>query len=182
MNCRRQIPDRRRQRGVALIVAMLVFALATTLVVAMSREFTLFVKRGSNSFLAGQLQAYLRGGEDLARMVLIQDAEEDESAGAGGRDDLSELWAQQIPPYSLDDGGFLSGSLQDLENRININELVAGPPNTNDQFTAVQAQFIRLLQSFEEPQVSEQDARLILEAVRDWLDGDQEPRDFGSAS
>jgi general secretion pathway protein K len=180
MNCRNQVPDRRRQRGVALVVAMLVFALATTLVVAMSSEFTLFLQRGSNSFLSGQANAYLRGGEDLARMVLIQDAEDDEAAGEGARDDLSELWAQQVPPYTLDEGGYLTGSLQDLENRININELAAGPANDNDRFTAVQAQFLRLLQSFDEPRVSEQDARLILEAVRDWLDQDQEPRDFGA--
>ena len=53
------------QRGAALIIAMLVFALATTLVVAMSSEFTLLVKRGGNSFVASQAYAYLRGGEDL---------------------------------------------------------------------------------------------------------------------
>ena len=180
MNCRRPSPDRRRQRGAALIVAMLVFALATTLVVAMSSEFTLFMKRGSNSFITSQANAYLRGGEDLARMVLVQDAEEDANREAGPRDDLSEMWAQQVPPYALDEGGFLTGSLQDLENRINLNELAAGPSSENEQFTSAQAQFIRLLQSFDEPQVSEQDARLILEALRDWIDRNQEPGDFGA--
>lgn len=180
MSCRRHSPDRRRQRGAALIVAMLVFALATALVVAMSSEFTLFVKRGSNSFVSNQASAYLRGGEDLARMVLLQDAEEDAKRPDGPRDDLSEFWAKQVPPYALDEGGFLSGSLQDLENRININELAIGSNRDDQQFTAVQAQFIRLLQSFEETRVSEQDARLILEAVKDWIDRDQEPGDFGA--
>ena len=180
MSYRKPSPDRRRQRGAALIVAMLVFALATTLVVAMSSEFTLFVKRGANSFISSQANAYLRGGEDLARMVLIQDTEDDANREAGPRDDLSEMWAQQVPPYALDEGGFLTGSLQDLENRININELAVGSSSDTEQFTSVQAQFIRLLQSFDEPRVSEQDARLILEAVRDWLDANQEPGDFGA--
>lgn len=181
MNCRQRSPSR-AQRGAALVIAMLVFALATTLVVAMSSEFTLFLKRGSNSFIASQARAYLRGGEDLARMVLIQDAEQDELAGGEARDDLSELWAQEIPPYALDEGGYLTGSLQDLENRINLNQLGGRPEGEGEEarFTAVQAQFIRLLQSFEEPRVSEQDARLILEAVQDWLDADQQPRDFGA--
>ena len=68
-----------RQRGAALIVAMLVFALATTIVVAMSKEFTLLLKRGANSFAAEQAHAYLRGGEELAGLVLRQDMESDQS-------------------------------------------------------------------------------------------------------
>ena len=166
------------QRGAALIIAMLVFALATTLVVAMSSEFTLLVKRGGNSFVASQAYAYLRGGEDLARLALIADAEQDEQE-QDPRDTLAELWAQQVAPYALDEGGWLTGSLQDMEARLNLN-IMAGEPPENQPFTSAQEQFLRLLQSFEEPIVSEQDARLILEALQDWLDGDQEPRDFGA--
>jgi general secretion pathway protein K len=167
-----------RQRGAALIVAMLVFALATTLAVAMISEFTLFMKRGGNSFIANQSYAYLRGGEDLARLALEADAREDDQEGSP-RDDLTELWAQDVAPYALDEGGWLTGNLQDLDARLNINILDA-EPKEGEQFTSGQAQFIRLLRSFEEPQVSEQDARLILEAVQDWLDADQSPRDFGA--
>ena len=67
-----------RQRGAALVVAMLVFALCTALIVAMKSEFTRFYQRGSNLFLAEQAQAYLRGAEDLAslRALLDQDAGE----------------------------------------------------------------------------------------------------------
>ena len=183
MNCRNRPsrPLRRssRQRGVAVIIAMLVFALAATLVVAMSSEFTLFMKRSANSIIGAQNQAYLRGGEDLAKLVLIQDAEEDQLEGGEARDDLTELWAQEIPPYTLDDGGLLLGSLEDLSGKINLNILNAEPPQ-GQQFTSAQEQFLRLLQSFEEPRVGEQDARLILEALQDWLDRDSTPRDFGA--
>ncbi|MEP5766410.1 MAG: type II secretion system minor pseudopilin GspK [Halieaceae bacterium] len=170
---------RSRQQGVALIIAMLIFALATTLVVAMSSEFTLFLKRGSNSFIASQSQAYLRGGEDLAGLALLQDAEEDLQENSP-RDDLTEFWAQQVPPYALDEGGWLTGTLVDLESRININSLTGAPAKAEDRFTAAQEQFIRLLQVFEEPRVSEEDATLITEALLDWLDSDSEPRDFGA--
>ncbi len=175
---RRSDTFRQRQRGAALIIAMLVFALSTTLVVAMTDEFTLFLKRSSNSFVGAQAQAYLRGGEDLAKMVLTRDAELDLESERP-RDDLLEIWAQEVPPYALDEGGFLSGSLEDLSGRINLNVLNAKPPE-GQQFTSTQAQFIRLLQCFDELQVGEQDARLILEALQDWLDADQEPRDFGA--
>ena len=107
MTCR--APDaRRRERGAALIIAMLVFALATTLVVAMSSEFTLFLKRGQNSFVSSQAQAYLRGGEELAGLALVEDLKEDEREKSV-RDDLSELWAQEVLPYALDEGGWLTG-------------------------------------------------------------------------
>ncbi len=198
VNSRDMRASRRRQRGAALIVAMLVFALATTLVVAMSSEFTLFMKRGANSFLASQAYAYLRGGEDLAKMALIQDEEADAQANRE-RDDLTELWAQPVIPYALDEGGFLTGSIQDLSGRLYINSLnasnasgdadeqaqggrggLSGAGNGVETFTTSQRRFLRLLQSFEEPQVSEQDARLILEAIQDWMDSDQTPRDFGA--
>jgi len=167
-----------QQRGAALIVAMLVFALATTLIVAMGSEFTLFLKRGANSFIAQQGYAYLRGGEELAGLVLRQDQETDKQAQQQ-RDDLTELWAQQMPPYALDEGGWLVGSLEDLQGRFNINS-VAGTAPKGKRFTAAQEQFIRLLQTPDDPRVSEQDAVLITEALMDWLDKDSEPRDFGA--
>ncbi|MEE4191735.1 MAG: type II secretion system minor pseudopilin GspK [Halieaceae bacterium] len=191
-------PRYHRQRGVALVIAMLVFSLAATFIVAMSSEFMLFMKRSSNTFVANESYAYLRGGEDLAKMALIQDEEADTAANRQ-RDDLTELWAQPVIPYALDNGGFLTGSIQDLSGRLYINNLNAGRssadddedgqgqrrglavnPNGVEAFTTSQRRFLRLLQSFEEPQVSEQDARLILEAIQDWMDKDSNPSDFGA--
>ena len=167
-----------KYRGAALIIAMLVFSLVTTMVVAMTSEFTLFLKRGSNSFIASQATAYLRGGEELAGLALLEDSEADEQASSR-RDDLSELWAQQVVPYALDEGGWLTGNLQDLQGLFNINS-VAGAPPEGKRFTVAQEQFIRLLQTPEEPRVGEQDAILITEALLDWLDADSQPRDFGA--
>ncbi len=175
---RSRVSNRKRQQGAALIVAMLVFALATTLVVAMSSEFTLFLKRGANAFVGEQAWAYLVGGEELAGLALKEDKSLDQEAERN-RDDLTELWAQQVPPYALDEGGWLAGQLEDLQGRFNINS-VAGTPPEGKRFTAAQEQFVRLLQTPEEPRISQQDATLITEALMDWLDADQEPRDFGA--
>ncbi len=201
MKCRRHrsshpgaSPRPRRQQGVALVIALLVFSLAAAFVVAMSSEFMLFMKRSSNVFVASESYAYLRGGEDLAKLALIQDEQADTEAGRE-RDDLTELWAQPVVPYALDNGGMLSGSIEDLSGRLYINNLGVDANAGNDDgdgagtgvtidgveaFTTPQRRFLRLLQSFEEPQVSEQDARLILEAVRDWIDTNTTPTDFGA--
>jgi general secretion pathway protein K len=168
----------RRQQGVALVIAMLVFALATTMVVAMSSEFTLFLKRGGNMFIAQQGFAYLRGGEELAGLALQQDLQDDQK-NQEIRDDLSEIWAQQVPPYALDEGGWLVGTLEDLDGRFNLNS-VAGKAPEGKRYTAAQEQFIRLLQIPEEPRMSEQDAVLVTESLMDWLDPDSDPRDSGA--
>ena len=97
-----------RQRGAALVVAMLVFALSTALVVAMKSEFNRFYQRSANVLLAEQAQAYLRGAEELAAMALLLDYDQDKARTAA-RDDLNEIWASARTPYALDDGGWLLG-------------------------------------------------------------------------
>ena len=166
------------QGGSALVVTLLVFAIGMALIVPMYSEYTLYLRRHSNTFNAEQAYAYLRGGEDLAALLLREDLLEDEREGVV-RDDFSEVWAQQVPPYALDEGGWLTGRLVDLSGRFNINSLAGRAPQ-NQRFSAYQEQFIRLLQTLEEPLVDEQDAILITESVMDWLDADSQPRDFGA--
>ena len=48
-----------RQSGAALIVAMLIFALAAALVVAMRSEFNRYYQRSANILSDEQVQAYL---------------------------------------------------------------------------------------------------------------------------
>jgi general secretion pathway protein K len=171
------------QRGAALIVAMLVFALATALVVAMKGEFDRFFQRSVNILFDEQAQAYLRGAEDLAAMVLVMDYDEDKAEGLQ-RDDLLELWAQQAPDYPLDNVGWMRGALEDLQGRFNLNALAerAKPaqPGGPVPFTAAQEQFIRLLQALEEPEVSQQEAIVITESISDWLDLDSNPSADGA--
>ena len=175
---------RRSQRGAALIVAMLVFALATALVVAMKGEFDRFFQRSVNLLFDEQAYAYLRGAEDLAATVLVMDYDDDKAEGVQ-RDDLEDLWARQAPDYPLDDIGWMRGSLQDLQGRFNLNALAKRVPGgdttgTGNRFTPEQEQFIRLLQALEEPLVSQQEAIAITESVSDWLDGDTIPSADGA--
>jgi general secretion pathway protein K len=163
---------------------MLVFALATALVVGMKSEFERFYQRSVNLLFDEQAQAYLRGAEDLAALVLVMDYDEDKAEGVP-RDDLQELWAQPAPDYPLDDIGWMRGSLEDLQGRFNLNALAeraqgAGEPGATIRFTAAQEQFIRLLQALGEPAVSEQEAIAITESVSDWLDADFIPSADGA--
>ena len=95
------------------------------------------------------------------------------------RDDLSEFWSRESQAYPLDEGGWLQGKLEDLQGRFHLNGLDT-PPAQGQRFSAAQEQFIRLLQTFSELEVSQQDAMLITTAVLDWMDGDTQPRDLGA--
>ena len=182
MHCRRTstLNTVQRQRGAALIVAMLVFALAASLVVAMKSEFNRFFERTANILLAEQAQAYLRGAEELAAMALIRDYDKDKAEGQE-RDDLSEDWARPPPPFALDGTGWMKGELRDLQGRFNLNALVeSGVPTVPPRFTTPQEQFIRLLQALGDAAVSEQEAKAITESISDWLDADSEPLQDGA--
>ncbi|MEQ9395175.1 type II secretion system minor pseudopilin GspK [Haliea sp.] len=181
--CEPRHPD--AQRGVALVVALLVFGLSAALLVAMQSEFTLFYQRGSNLFLAEQGHAYLRGAEELATLALVMDHDADQSREQP-RDDLGEFWAQQATPYPLDEGGWLVGSLQDLQGRFNLNLLAATVTGTGEdgtdsaRFTPAQAFFIRLLQALPELQLDSREAIALTQAIGDWLDPDTITRPFGA--
>ena len=138
-----------------------------------------------------QAWAYLVGGEELAALALKEDHDLDQEE-AEQRDDLTEFWAQSVPPYALDEGGWLVGRLEDLQGRFNINSVEPKPRVDSDRgrraaacersrFTAAQQQFVRLLQAFEKPPVSEQEAVRITCALMDWLDDDSNPNGLDGA-
>lgn len=176
-------PGAERQRGVALVVALLVFALCATLLVALQRDFTLSYQRGSNRFLEEQGWAYLRGAEELAALALQLDFDAD-AARDSQRDDLTEIWAREAAPYALDEGGWMLGTLSDLQGRFNVNALAEQTPGGEgaDRFTAAQQFFIRLLQALEPLELTEFEAIAITESIGDWIDSDDNPRFNGAES
>ncbi len=184
-HCRRCSPGTPlAERGVALVVALLVFGLCAALMVAMQREFALFAQRGANLFLQDQGYAYLRGAEELAAVALVMDYDADQSREQM-RDDKNEIWAQQATPYPLDEGGWLVGSLQDLQGRFNLNTLAAEPTepgeaDVSERFTPAEAFFIRLLQALPDAALGQAEAVAVTRAIGDWLDEDSIPRAFGA--
>lgn len=163
------------QRGAALVVALLVFALCTALIVAMKREFNLFYQRGSNIFVAEQAYSYLLGAEDLATLALQVDFDLDKERGLS-RDDLTEFWSADAIPYPIDRFSTVLGELEDLQGRFNLNwlsvSLNAPNPGVQPDYTVAQQRFIRLLQALPSVDVGEAEAKAITLAIGDWMDLD----------
>ena len=112
----------RAERGAALVVAMLVFALVAALMVGLQRDFTLTLQRGTHQLFSEQAWAYLIGAEELAAVALQADSRADARAEVPA-DHLGEVWAQPPTPYPLDAGGWMSGRIEDLQGRLNLNLL-----------------------------------------------------------
>ena len=115
------------QRGAALIVAMLVFALVATLLVGLQRDFSLTLQRGTHQLFAEQAWAYLMGAEGLAQLALRADSQQDAKTETP-TDHLGELWAQSATPYPLAAGGVMQGQIEDLQGRFNLNLLIDSGP------------------------------------------------------
>lgn len=148
-----------RQRGIALITAVLVVALATILAVNVAFRSVLDQRRSANLFGADQAFEIALGAEALAAEGLSRDAQNSET------DHLGETWAKPVI-LPVDDGiGTVEGRLEDMQGRFNLNNLVFADGTTNPD--AVK-QLERILQMI----VVEPDWAT---AMADWIDEDIDP-------
>ena len=148
-----------RQRGVAILTAMLVVALATIIATNLFWRSTLDQRRTLAALAADQGLLFLQGAEAWAADILRDDLQ---SSGPD-TDHLGETWAIELPPIPVE-GGVISGRLIDLQGRFNLNNLIDPDGNTDP---IAQQQFERLLG------VLELDPSLAGVAA-DWVDLDAE--------
>lgn len=116
----------RRQRGVALITAVLIVALATILAVNVGFRGMLDQRRSATLFALDQGYEIALGAEAWAADFLLQDARESKT------DHLGETWAQPLPPLPIE-GGTVEGRLEDQQGRFNLNNLVFPDGTTNPE-------------------------------------------------
>jgi general secretion pathway protein K len=151
---------RRQQRGVALITAVLIVAIGTMIAVNLMWEGTLDLRRTESALAADQGLLYVQGAEAWAADILRQDLVDSPDS-----DHLSELWAVELAPLPVD-GGTITGRLEDLQARFNLNNLIAADGMENQ---LARRQFERLLNNLEiDPALAG--------AVVDWLDPDTDLR------
>jgi len=167
----------RKQRGAVLVMVLLIVALVTALAVNFSSAFQLSLARGEVRWHGAQASAYLLGAEELAIKFLQDDRANNEF------DHLGEDWAQETSPFPVE-GGWLLGRIVDGQGLFNLNALAGNTEEGRSgaaRFSPMQRRFIRVLQTFEEVPVSENEALALMEALIDWLDADDEPTGFGGA-
>src|SRR5687768_3992345 len=106
-----------QQRGVALITAMLIVALATTTAAWLTTTHQLSIRRTGNIINGDQAYQYALGLEMLAMVSLNEDFKESDKT-----DGYSDVWALEIPPFPVE-GGQVTGRVIDLQGLFNLNSL-----------------------------------------------------------
>ncbi|PIE37799.1 MAG: hypothetical protein CSA54_00640, partial [Gammaproteobacteria bacterium] len=150
-----------RERGVAIITAMLVIALGTVTMVAITSQQQLALQRERNEAMIQQARSIGISGERFVAAVLYRDVRD---KLRNNSDSLDDDWAQTIPPLPIDNAT-IQGCIVDMQGRFNLNNIVDAQGNVSnvhyDQFKRLLAQL-----NIEETKA---------EAVLDWLDSNIDP-------
>ena len=144
-----------KQDGVALITVMLIVALATVLAVSMSSRQQIDIHRSSNVLNLDQAYQYISGSESWAKQILKRDLIKNKT------DSWQDDWAAVIPPLTIE-GGTMSGQLEDLQARFNINNLIL-----DGKVQKIETErFKKLLRNL---QLNEN----LVNVITDWIDGNE---------
>ena len=155
-----------RQRGVALLTAVVLVALATIVATAIAFDTAMSVRRAGGAAAFDQALLIGQGAEGLAAYAITEQRRQSSGAVVHGE----QAWARPIGPVEVAPGAQLSAQLEDLQGRFNLNNLTDAEGKRNDAAVEV---FERLL------------AAVGLErdwatTVVDWIDDDVNPQPGGA--
>ena len=151
-----------KQKGVALMMVLFVFALVTILASGMISRQSLLIQKASNTLIQSQAYEYAMGAEQVARQMLYVDWEEDKK-DKSFTDDNDEFWAKGAAGFPID-YGVIEAQIDDLQGRLNINSVV------NADSSQDQAAIERLRNLFLVLQIQD----VTVEKVIDWIDENDE--------
>lgn len=152
-----------RQRGVAIILVMLIVAMATVLATYLAQQQQLWQRQVESQFDRAQARRLGVAGIDWARAVLADDASANQS------DHQGEIWALRLPAMPVDQGEVI-GVIEDRQGLYNLNNLVRNGKSSAPDI----AQFQRLLILLGLP------GDLAI-ALADWMDSDSDTQYPGGA-
>ena len=151
----------RRQRGIALLVAILLVAIGTIIAATMAYENAMTARRGASTFALDESVLIGEAAEALAAWGLREVHRADSSHIY-----IGQGWDKPQGPFEPVPGVMLTASLEDLSGRFNLNSLV----NTDGSVNKVTfAAFQQLLASL---QIEPKWAGYIV----DWIDPDIVPQ------
>ncbi len=149
-----------RQRGVALLTALLIMALLATLGLSLSWDNGMDVRRTMTMLYLDEGTQAVLGAEIVLMGLLRDDALDSET------DHLGEIWAGEMPVLPIESDtivGVLHGEVRDLQGRFNVNNIVGRDGKIDEE---VLDQFRRLLAALDiDPRFADLTA--------DWIDADQ---------
>ena len=138
----RQRPWRSRkvQRGVALIVAILLVALGTIIAATVAYENAMAARRGTATFAFDQSIMISEGAEALAAFGIRQFFQANPSNVY-----LGQGWDKPVGPMEVVPGVMLEASLEDMQGRLNLNNLVQKDGTPDPVYVAAFTKLLELV-------------------------------------
>ena len=159
-----------RQKGIALLVAIVMFAIATTVAAAITYNKAMAARRAAATFTLEQALQAGMAAESLAAIALEEDGQNNPKTT------LNNTWADPLGPVEIEGTGvWIQAQLEDLSGRFNLNSVVAlqGPPLNTYQRDQHQVEvFQEILRSLD---IDIRYADLLV----DWIDPDNQPEPQG---
>jgi general secretion pathway protein K len=109
----------RRERGVALLTAILLVALGTMIATAIAYRTAMAARRAQGTFAFDQSVLIAQAGEAIASYALRESRANNAQADAPG-----QPWTTHYGPVAITDGVTLEAWLDDMQGRFNLNDLV----------------------------------------------------------
>lgn len=150
------------QHGAALIMALLVVALATSLASTLIWRQDMWLRQVETRRDLAQARLLAIAGVDWARAVMAEDARTSSS------DHLGEPWATKVPAMPAE-GGEIGGEMVDEQGKWNLNNLVRNGITHPDSVVV----FGRLLKQLQLPPA-------LATSLADWIDADAEATPDGA--
>lgn len=154
-----------RQRGIALLTAVVLVALATVVATAIAFDTTLAARRGGGGAAYDEAVQLAVAAEAIAAYAIVEQRKQGSAAVHAG-----QIWARPVGPVEVLPGATLEASLMDAQGRFNLNNLTTADGVINDKAVEV---FRRLL------------VNVGLEgdwapSMADWIDTDLNPAGAGA--
>ncbi len=122
------VRSRRQQRGVALLVAILLVALATILAAGIAFQSAMAARRGTATLAFDQSLLVAEAAEALAAYALRE-----ELRSGSRQTHPAQAWAMPLGPVEVVPGIWLVAHLEDLQGRFNLNSLVDNTNQIDDE-------------------------------------------------
>lgn len=163
-----------------LVLVLLIVALVAGLSVKFAAQYQLGLARAETRWHGTQARAYLEGTEEIAKLMFPEQGDLDKE-----KDFLGEPWGMEVPIEDEGVSGF--ARMTDAIAQLNLNDLaghqidLTKPEGAHDRYSEPQRRFIRLLQTFPDLPLDRNQAEMLLAAVVDWMDGDEDESGPGGA-
>lgn len=166
------------EQGTVLVLVLLIVALVAGLSVKFAAQYQLGLARAETRWHGAQARAFLEGTEEVAKLM-FREADIDANI-----DYLGEPWSSEVPIEDEGVSGF--AKLTDATTQLNLNDLarpidLTKPEGTPERYSETQRRFIRLLQTFPELPLDQNQAEMLLAGVVDWIDADDAESGSGGA-